>query len=505
MMNATKEFLTRLEATCDSRRDEIRGTTDDITAVGTTYYVSNAGDDTADGTTPETAWRSLGRVSDAPLSAGDCVRFKRGDLFRGQVRTKPGVTYAAYGVGEKPRFYGWDHSLCDTALWEPYDETHSIWRLTEPILDCGSVVFNGGEAHSRKLIPSYIDGRFVCREDESLPFDMGRDMTRDLDLVWFYDDRLTRIPTKGQDFPVPVVDEQSFGTLYLRCDRGNPAEVFSEIEAMPRRRIFALLCNPDVTLDNLCIKYTGEHAVAGGGQCLRGLTVTNCELGWIGGAIQNYFGTDPNFPQGGRGTVTRYGNAIEIYGGCEGYRVENCYIYQVYDAGITHQITTNGGFYTMKDIRYANNLIEYCVYAIEYFLEKNNGDVASYIEGCEICDNILRFSGYGWGQQRHNISTPAHIKGWSYENTARHFTVHGNIFDRAAYRMLHLVAKEPESCPAMYGNTYVQTIGGLLGQYGGNETAEPPVVPFDDRAEDVLTEVWGEKDPTVYGIDGEGV
>ena len=92
MMNATKEFLTRLEAACDSRRDEIRGTTDEITAVGTTYYVSETGDDTADGLTPETAWRSLGRVLDAPLSAGDCVRFKRGDLFRGQVRTKPGVT-----------------------------------------------------------------------------------------------------------------------------------------------------------------------------------------------------------------------------------------------------------------------------------------------------------------------------------------------------------------------------------------------------------------------------
>ena len=334
MTTATKEFLSHLDQLCEERKAAIRAAADTVTVTGTTYYVSNGGDDTADGLTPETAWQTLSRVSDAELSYGDCVRFKRGDLFRGQVKTRPGVTYAAYGEGEKPRFYGWDKSLCDPALWELYDEAHRIWRLTEPILDCGTIVFNGGEGHSRKLIPSYIGGRFVCREDESRPFEMVTAMTRDLDMVCFYDERLTEIPTRGESFPIPVIDGESYGELYLRCDGGNPAEVFSEIEALPRRRIFVLACNPDVTVDNLCIKYTGDHAIAGGGQCLKGLTVTNCELGWIGGSIQHYYGTDPNYPEGGRGTVTRYGNAIEIYGGCDGYRVENCYIYQVYDAGI---------------------------------------------------------------------------------------------------------------------------------------------------------------------------
>lgn len=36
-------------------------------------------------------------------------------------------------------------------------------------LDVGTLVFNGGEAHSVKLIPSYIRGRFVCRDDVCFP------------------------------------------------------------------------------------------------------------------------------------------------------------------------------------------------------------------------------------------------------------------------------------------------------------------------------------------------
>ena len=108
MTTATKEFLSHLDQLCEERKAAIRAAADTVTATGTTYYVSNGGDDTADGLTPETPWQTLSRVSEAELSYGDCVRFKRGDLFRGQVKTRPGVTYAAYGEGEKPRFYGGD-------------------------------------------------------------------------------------------------------------------------------------------------------------------------------------------------------------------------------------------------------------------------------------------------------------------------------------------------------------------------------------------------------------
>jgi hypothetical protein len=499
MIKANTEFLNQLEEICQNRKNEILNTKDEITISGTTYYVSNNGDDASDGKTQKTAWKTLEKVSTANLKQGDGVLFKRGDLFRVFVMTKSGVTYGAYGEGEKPKFYGHTKNLGDESLWELYDKEHNIWKLKERILDCGTLVFNGGENHSRRLIPSYRDGKFVCRDDETKPFDIIRDMTNDLDIVWFYQDRLVENSTKGESFPVPVIDEQSFGELYLRCDKGNPAEVFSDIEAVVRGAIFKINSNHNVTIDNLCLKYACFGV--SGGDNVKSLHVSNCEIGWISGNILNYFGTDPNYPQGTRGSVTRYGNAIEIYGACEDYIVSNNYIYQVYDAGITHQMTTCGKTYNMNNIRYLNNLIEYCVYSIEYFLEKTDGDTQSKISNCEMANNILRFSGYGWGQQRHNTYTPAHVKGWNYENSAENYTIHNNIFDRSAYRMLHLVAKLPESLPQMWENTYIQKLGHTLGQYGANQTAELPVLSFVENSTNYVTDIFGDKNAKVYYID----
>ncbi|MBQ8432812.1 MAG: hypothetical protein IJX28_08010 [Clostridia bacterium] len=500
MIQATDAFLKELDELSENRKNEIRTTPDQITVPGTTYYVSNDGDDTNDGKSPATAWKSLAKVTEAELCEGDGVLFRRGDLFRGIIWAQPGVTYAAFGEGEKPRLYGWDKSLADPSLWELYDAEHHIWKLTEKILDCGTLVFNEGEAHCRKLIPSYLGGQFVCRDRADVVFDMATEMTKDLDMVCFYTERMNTKEYNGESFPVPEIDFNSRGDLYLRCDQGNPAEVFSSIEALPKRNMFRIAKSTNVTIDNLCIRYVGAHAIGGGASCLEGLHVTNCEIGWVGGTIQNYLGLDPNYPEGKRGTVTRYGNGVEIYGGCKDYLVQNCYIYQIYDAGITHQVSTHGKFRPLTEIRYLNNLIEYCVYSIEYFLEKQDGDTESFMDDIEIAGNILRFSGYGWGQQRHNTHTPAHIKGWSYENTASNYSIHHNIFDRAAYRMLHLVALKPESCPAMHHNTYVQELGLTLGQYGANEVAEPPVLPFDENADTTLAEIFREQDATVYYI-----
>lgn len=97
-----------------------------------TYYVSNAGSDEYDGETPETAWRTLGRVNGASLVPGDAVQFRRGDCWRGQLRPRSGdetgrVTYGAYGSGAKPLLLG------SVRLNDPEDWVHegeNIWRTS---------------------------------------------------------------------------------------------------------------------------------------------------------------------------------------------------------------------------------------------------------------------------------------------------------------------------------------------------------------------------------------
>ncbi len=497
MQEATKEFLQQNEDLYAKRKKEIRETKDCLEIKGTTYYVSCDGDDSNDGTSPEKAWKSIYRVSNTWLYPGDGVLFRRGDLFRGEVQTRPGVSYGAYGEGEKPKFYGWDEDLARAELWEKYDEQHNIWKYKKQILDPGTLVLNHGETHCRKLIPSYINLQFVCRDDKSRVFDMKEEMTKDLDIFWEFDMILTRRPSKGEDFPIPCAGDDFFGDLYFRCDRGNPGEIFSSIEAIVRRVAFRVGENPNVTVDNICMKYLCFGVTAVGHSV--GLHVTNCEIGWIGGNIQGYFGTDPNFPQGIRGSVTRFGNAIEIYGGCEDYLVDNCYIYEAYDAGASHQVNTPQKV-TMTNIRYTNNLIEKCVYGIEYFLDQLCGEDESYMEDVVMSHNIIRLSGYGWGQQRHNVDTPALIKGWSYKNTARKYSIYNNIFDRCAYRMLHLVSLKEESRPEMHDNTYIQHLGGMIGQIGGNENGEPLIEIFDMDAEKKIATVFKDENAKIYYI-----
>ncbi len=487
----TAEFLREIDRKAEKRKSEILNAKDEIEISGQSYFVSNEGNDNADGMTPKTAWQTLQKVTSAGLEHGDGVFFRRGDIFRGLLRAKTGVTYAAYGEGPKPKLYGGDENLAKPEYWELADEERHIWKCTKPMLDAGTLVFNEGEKCSRKLIPSFIKGQFVCRENPHKPFQMEEEMTQDLDLFCRYTGELQEHICNGITTLLPITYEEIYGEMYLRCDAGNPGACFDSIESLPARHIIAVGSHADVHIDNLCIKYGGAHGIGAGGHVV-GLHVTNCEIGWIGGCIQHYNGYDPNFPGREPGRVTRYGNGVEIYGGCEDFVVSDCYCYQIYDAAITHQITAGDQRVKMENVLYKDNLVENCVYSIEYFLDKTE-DKDSYMQDIEMCGNILRFAGYGWGQQRPCKDTPAHIKGWDHNNAARNFVIHDNIFDRAAYRMLHLVAHDLDSVPTLYGNTYIQELGGMLGQYGACSEKVPEMIWFhQDVEEDILNKLKDE-------------
>lgn len=409
-------------------------------AFGNIYYVSECGDDGNDGLSPETALKTIDRVSELELLPGDAVLFKRGETFRGSLKGKQGVVYSAYGEGKKPLLTSSLQNFADPALWVETD-VKNVYKLSIPITnDVGLIVFDEGKAFTQKRIkgrPEFPEGGL-----ENLDVDFA---------MW-------------HDVPAPTNET---GYVYLRCDKGNPGELFSSIEIAARKVIAS--CAKDITFDNLSFKYGGGHGIGAG--TVEGLTVRYCEFGWIGGS---WFRTD---------ILSRYGNAIEIYGGCRNYICDHNYIYQVYDAGITHQCKNPKGDILMCDIRYSDNLIEDTTYSIEYFLsygdpkqhEEGEKLPIRYMKNVEMCGNILRRSGYGFGDQRPDWKRAAHIKGWNHDNPAMNYTIHDNIFDTAKYMINHIGCVDPKFMPKMSDNIYVTgnseySSYGEMGDYSENAT-----------------------------------
>jgi hypothetical protein len=175
----------------------------------------------------------------------------------------------------------------------------------------------------------------------------------------------------------------------------------------------------------------------------------------------------PAPPEGGRDA--RYGNGIEIYGGCDEFVVDNCYIYQCYDAGITNQNQddVSDSSRTVRNVSFTNNLVERCEMSIEYYLGAQMKPTESIIENFLIEGNILRLAGYGWGDQHPEPAWAAHIKSWwMHQNEAYNFTIRRNIFDRSDANVINIVAADAKRLPQMEQNTYVQYLGGDGGRIG---------------------------------------
>lgn len=94
-----------------------------ITAIGAsaeTYYVSADGNDSNTGTSADTPWRSLSKVSAKEFSPGDEIFLRCGDVFEGRLYPKGSgtaynpITIGSYGNGAKPLINGDDCTGLET-------------------------------------------------------------------------------------------------------------------------------------------------------------------------------------------------------------------------------------------------------------------------------------------------------------------------------------------------------------------------------------------------------
>ena len=340
-----------------------KNTKDVYKITGTKYYVSPGGNDDNDGKSPETAIRTVDGLGNLDFEKGDAVLFERNSVFRlvQPLSTMAGVIYGSYGKGEKPHIYASPMNFAKVE-WKPSNRKN-IWKTNYVYDNACSIVFNNGK-------------------------EIG------------YLKTSVRNLKKNTEF---YQNEQE-SVIYMYCDKGNPSKIYESIEICPKMDIVNIPAyTSGVTVDNLCLKYSGTFAVDAVYNN-NNITVSNCEIGFIGGT--------------NNGSV-RYGNAIQAWTNSSNFKVLGNYIYQSFDTAVTWQgQDTDGG----KNIKYQNN--EFSGNLLEY----NNGDFEFWhnnavIDNFVIKDNICRFTSLGWGTRADDAGYRG-IEGFIYAKT--HNMVHKN-------------------------------------------------------------------------------
>lgn len=479
-----------LLAAADAVKQAILANTDELTCEGTAYYVSNNGSDDSDGLSPETAWATLNKVNTANLSRGDGVYFERGGTWRGQLWAQDGVIYSAYGEGEKPNIFASPENGADPNKWSLLDGTDNIWAYHMDMMDCGILVFNDGESWGKKVAPYYMDG-YLSTVNEGQPFDVRTELTEDL----MFFSKADSILYNGAPFRYTVMDncdkgeypDEVIGTLYLRCDEGNPGEVFDSIEFAVRENI--VLPADDAVFQNLCLKYTGAHCIFGGDM---GYDVSYCEIGWVGGSLQ-YYRYD-------NGEPVILGNGVECDGSYDHFSVTDCYIYQCYDAGVSNQdpaespeVTGNENIeyrdVVQRNITYAGNVFEYNDMPIEIFftLEDDAGYGHHRMENVLIEGNYFLYTGYGWYMGTKGSGGSAYM-GHNCPNASENFRIVNNVFYLSTGSLLQTGAPEKWQ-PELEGNVYVQSEGGVLVAWPSEEGYRINYPYYYNAHQDFVTEV----------------
>ena len=422
----------------EQMKKDILYTPDNVNVTGTRFYVSEkSGDDKNDGKSPSTPVKTIARITTLGLKNGDAVLFERGGIYRGTISGTPGITYAAYGTGDKPLIMQSKHDYADPKYWEE-TEYPNVYKCTELLVNVGVIGFDHDLFDYSDSSYNEVYGKIMNKD--MFGFTGPADLSEDLQ---FYS-------------VLPNNNVTEAGELYLYSEEGNPGSRFGSIEIGERINIFkGALSN--CVIDNLAFKFTGAHAVGTGG--VTNLTVKNCVFSWLGGSVLS-------ISFGSSGRPVNYGNAVEVYGSCHGYLVENNWMYQIYDTGVTHQYS-DGSACIHEGVRYYDNLIELCHWGIEFYNNPGDGTTdpsKKYTRDVHIAYNVVRDSGYGWGSiTRFRQTNSFGYCGSSLSTNDDELTEY-NIFDRCAGYLVYLVKASNEVDDS---NIYVQDIGRRLGLLKG--------------------------------------
>ena len=308
------------------------------TYTGTAYYISNDGNDANDGLTPETAWATPLRCETADLKFGDAVFFRRGDTWRGMwqgwnMANYKGITYSAYGEGAKPKIYGSPENGAGAEKWELYYQygEKKIWKFHRKMPETGMVVFND-ETYAMRATPYWDGHEFInldAVEDLELPYTIDEttpryDVKTDLPDMWCFPE----LPYEEKAWSPNMVycSSESVwteglvlleGDFFLRCDAGNPGELYDSIEFCSLTGMGGW--GQHTTIDNIEVSFqSGLLTGAPDEESLGGTDVyfQNCIGRWSGTFVTDYAPAD-DLNRGVQGYINCGGGFFNINGpGC---------------------------------------------------------------------------------------------------------------------------------------------------------------------------------------------
>jgi len=411
-----EKLITEYDEKIKQRIKEIRETPNVLTPdqiKGKCYYISSInGDDSNDGLSPETAWKSItklislkeGEGFSTPLAAfpamdhipqrGDGVFLERGSVFNAELTTGhagdyvmwlvDGVSYGAYGEGEKPVItccvdYNGSRNWVKT-------EYENVWMLDQTI-DIPSCAVTTGYSDIANIIVTTKEGKTgygikVLAATPENPFNGAPtvcfgNVTNGFEIY----------KSGGVEFTSPgclrnnleFFHDWSSARVYMYCDKGNPGEYYESV-ILSRQGIGAY-GGSDCTVDNLAFKYLGTFGISTVN--IKNLTVQNCTFEWTGGAIQ--YGT------------TIFGGGIQNWCNCDGFHIYNCYSDQSLDAAFSTQGVLDDEDVIMHDVRIekcvainANSSVEIWIYSKKLRL----------ISNVIIRDNLFGYVGYHFGNRK---------------------------------------------------------------------------------------------------------
>jgi hypothetical protein len=232
------------------------------TASATNYYISNAGDNTNSGLSPNASWATTTNLASTTLLPGDSVLFRCGDSWRtnnfyiSQSGTADNyITIASYGTGNKPRLLG----SRQIKNWNAHATLPNVW-VNADFDDYPGV---GGA----------IAQLFIHKS--GTVDDMGRDS-----LIWGNIYTSQNPAEMNSDYDWTYSNE---GVLWLYYT-ANPNIDFEYTEAPQTTNYIEIQHQNYIAIDNLELAFCSLSGIRDSYPMLnqKGLKITNCYIHHIG-------------------------------------------------------------------------------------------------------------------------------------------------------------------------------------------------------------------------------